>query len=358
MIKDERKNKKKVLIFLPGGVGGAERMSVLIGKLLPKERYHVKFVILGKLQAISNVIPKDYDVDCIPVRNIYAFSTLRIWWKIMREKPDLIFASQVAYNSRVIIAAKLAGRPVIIRSSGMVGKYPIFKYLGVRFTYPKANAIIAQQEDMRKEIMHLLKIHPNKVVTIHNPLDYDDLDNLSSEPFPYKADDSINYVESASICNRKAQDVAIRAFAIVKRRIPKAELYFVGHCEEKNSYCQSLNTLIANLNLQESVHFIGFDKNPFRWVKNANCFVFPSRSEGLPNALIEASYLGVPCAATRCLRIVEDIIKDGENGYVVDVDDVEGMANAMMKAINIKQCKMVYKPGTADDFIHIFENIH
>lgn len=43
---------KKVLIFTPGGVGGAERMSVLIGKLLPKKHFAVKFYIIGRLNTI------------------------------------------------------------------------------------------------------------------------------------------------------------------------------------------------------------------------------------------------------------------------------------------------------------------
>ena len=74
---------KKILIFTPGGVGGAERMSVLIGKLLPQEHYNVKYIVVGRLRNIYNILPDGYAVDCIPVLNKYAFSTLRIWGKIL-----------------------------------------------------------------------------------------------------------------------------------------------------------------------------------------------------------------------------------------------------------------------------------
>lgn len=349
-------NRKKILIFTPGGAGGAERMSALIGKLLPKDQFEVKFVVLGRLRNVYNILPEGYDVDCIPVRNIYAFSTLRIWWKIMREKPDVVFVSQVSYNPRVIIASKLAGRKVVVRSSGMIGRYKK-NWRPVKATYPWADKLIAQQEDMREEMIRLLKVKQEKVVTLHNPLDCSDIDRLSVAPSPYSDNDHVVFVETATVNHRKAQDIAIKAFSIVKKSIPNAHLYFVGKYDENSTYYQKQQKLIVELDLKECIHFIGYDKNPFKWVKNADCFVFPSRAEGLPNALIEASYLGVPCAASRCLPIVDAIIKDGQNGYVFDVDDVEGMAQAMMKAIHIKNCKMIYSPGKTEDFVKVFEFI-
>lgn len=349
--------KRKILIFTPGGAGGAERMSALIGKLLPEDRFEVKYVVVGRLRNIYNILPEGYPVDCIPVRNIYEFSTLRIWWKIIREKPDVVFASQVAYNPRVIIAAKLAGKKVVIRSSGMLGNYPTKKLWGVKITYPWADKLIAQQENMQEEMLKILKVNPEKVVNIHNPLDCSEIERLSTAPSPYPDKDKVFFVEAASVNHRKAQDVAIKAFSIVKRDIPNARLYFVGIYHEESDYFQGLQRLIDELGLQGSVQFVGYDKNPFKWVKNADCFVFPSRAEGLPNALVEAALLGVPCAAARCLNIVDDIIKDGQNGYVVDVDDVDALAQAMKKAVKLKNCTITYKPGTPEEITRLFETI-
>ena len=348
---------KKILIFTPGGVGGAERMSVLIGKLLPKDRFEVKYVVIGRLRNIYNIMPDGYDVSCIPVRNKYMFSTLRIWWRIMKEKPDVVFASQSAYNPRVIRASLLAGRKVIIRSSNMIGTYLKKTFKKVVASYPKANLLIAQQEEMREEMIRLLKVSPNKVITVQNPLDTNDIDALSSVPSPYPQNDQINFVNVARINHVKSQDTAIKALAIVKKALPQAHLYFVGGYNEKDDYYNRLKTLIANYQLEDCVHFVGYDKNPYRWVKHADCFVLPSRVEGLPNALVEASYLGVPCVATRCLSIVDDIIKDGQNGYVVDVDDVDEIAQAMLKAVTIKNCKMVYHPGTPEEIIKVFDSV-
>lgn len=350
-------SKKRVLIFTPGGVGGAERMSVLIGKLLPPDKFEVKFVIIGRLRNIYDILPAGYAFDCIAVRNIYEFSTFRIWRKIVKEKPDIVFTSQVAYNPRIIIAAKFAGTKVIVRSSGMLSDYSKSKFRQVRMTYPIADILIAQQEDMREEMIRLLNVPSYKVVSIHNPLDTQTIDELCNVPSPYPDDEAVNYVQTASVNYRKAQDISLKAFSIVKKSIPNAKLYFVGDYCINSSYYNELQHYVIENDLQDSVRFVGYDNNPFRWVKNADCFLLPSRAEGLPNALIEASYLGIPCVAARCLNIVEDIINTGNNGYTVCVDDVDGFAHSMIKAIKLKNCKMIYRPGTSEDFVAVINTL-
>ena len=351
------RKKKKILIFTPGAVGGAERMSVLLGKLLPRDRFEVKYVVVGRLKDIYEIMPEGYEVDCLPLRNIYAFSVPRIWWKIRRERPDVVFTSQASYNPRVILAARLARRKIIVRSTGMMGTYDTKTKLFVRPTYPLADLLIAQHEDMRQEMIRMLRVPAEKVATIHNPLDRAEIDRLAGAPSPFAQDGAVNFVQSASVCHRKAQDVALEAFALVRERIPSAQLYFVGRYDEADAYCRSLQATIPSRNLQACVHFVGHDPNPFRWVKHASCFLLPSRAEGLPNALIEASYLGVPCVASRCLRIVSDIVRDGENGYTFPVDDAQAMAQAMLRAVELRDCRMTYHPGTADEWARIVERV-
>jgi glycosyltransferase involved in cell wall biosynthesis len=61
-----------------------------------------------------------------------------------------------------------------------------------------------------------------------------------------------------------------------------------------------------------------------RMLRDCDVFLFPSHCEGLPNALIEAMAAGLPAVATR-VGGVPDLIQDGENGFVVDVADVDRM---------------------------------
>jgi len=349
--------KKKILIFTPGGLGGAERMCITIGQLLDKEEFNVQYVIWGRGKAIFDIIPEGANVDTIPFLNVYCFSTFRVWWKIIKSKPDIVFSSLSFFNPRVIIAAKLARRKVIIRSSGMVGDYGWWKFFKLKLTCPWADLLIAQQEDMRQEMIKMMNLSPGKVVTYHNPVDFTDIEKKKTALSPFVTKNTTNYVNVARINWHKGQDVAIKALSKIKQFNNNAHLWLIGSYNKSDSYYQELINLVKTLNLEDCVHFTGHEENPFKWVQYCDCFVFPSRHEGLPNALVEASYLGTPCVAARCLNVVVEIVKDGYNGYVVDVDDIDGLAGAMKKAIKLKDFAMTYKPGTAKEINRIFDSV-
>ena len=88
-------------------------------------------------------------------------------------------------------------------------------------------------------------------------------------------------------------------------------------------------------------------------MKNADCFVLASRSEGLPNALIEAQYIGTPAAACTCIPVIERIVENGKNGFLADVEDYEGLAQAMMNASKLGRIKSTYKPSSFNEFVEL-----
>lgn len=349
--------KKKILFFLPGSTGGAERMTITIAKMLPLDQYDVKFVVIGKLRSIYNFIPEGYAVDCIPIRNRYCFATLRIALKILCERADLAFCSHVIFNHRVILAAKLTRTSVIVRSSGMPSQYGESFVSHIKSFYRLADAVIAQQEQMQQDFIHVLGVDPLKTIILHNPIDTEVIDAEANVPSPYPIADQINFCHVGRVKKVKGQDICISALEKVKAKIPNAHLYLVGTYNKEDEYYQSLRNLVQEYCLEDNVHFVGFDTNPYRWMRYCNCFVFPSRREGLPNALIEASYLQRPCVASRCLDIISRIIQDGRNGYVVPVADVESTAKAMEQAIHLNDCRMLYGPAKRKDFLQLFASV-
>ncbi len=81
-----------------------------------------------------------------------------------------------------------------------------------------------------------------------------------------------------------------------------------------------MEDLIKAYNLKDNVFLLGFQKNPYKYIKFANAFVLSSRWEGLPNVVLESLYVGTPVVATRVVEILDDLIVDGENGYLADVN--------------------------------------
>lgn len=352
--------KKKVLFFLPSATGGAERMTITLAKMLPLDEFEVKFVIVHRsLGTIVKFIPKGYEIIHIPIHNIYCATTWRMIRIIKREKPNVVFCSLLYLNVRLIVAAKICGCKVCVRNnidlSRTASKLNVFL---VKKTYRWADKVIAQQEEMHDEIIQYTNIPSSRVVTLHNPIDTVSIDLKSNEKNPFHdSGNQVKYVCVARFSQEKGQDLAVRAIKRVIPTIPNAHLYLVGNFDEASSYFKEIINYVKENHLEKNVHFVGFDTNPYRWVKNCNCYVMPSRLEGLPNSLIDAMFLGKPVVATKCIPIIERIVKDGYNGCLAENNDVGSIADKMIEALGLKNFKMTYQPADKNDVISLFSEI-
>ena len=112
---------------------------------------------------------------------------------------------------------------------------------------------------------------------------------------------------------------------------------------------------VVDNGLGDLVHCVGYNDNPYVYLKNADCFVLSSRWEGLPNVLIESLYLGTPAAAFKCIPVIERIIDDGVTGYCADKDNVLSLAEAMMKTLSLGSIRSTYKSSSISDFVKLFD---
>lgn len=353
---NNNQNKRKVLFFLQAGVGGAERITISYAKVLIKRGYDIIFVVCGSQDEILQLIPDNCKILRIKFKDIRFWGIFRIMRYIIKEKPNCVFSSIMYINVRVILAAKLLGVKVIVRNNNTIYEVsPRMRFM-MKQLYCQCDLIVAQQQEMKDEIVKELHISSEKVKVIHNPIDKVFIDNMAKETSPYiSGKDLIKYVWVGRFAKAKGQDLLVQAFDIVHKNMPKVELYFIGKYEENNEIYTYVKKYIEEHNLQKCVHIVGFQYNPHKWVKNASCFVMPSRLEGLPNALVEAMYLGVPVVATLCIPIINRIVKNGYNGYVVDNENIPALAYAMLEAIKLRNFMMTYEPSTKEDIINIFE---
>ena len=348
-------NKKKALFFLPGGVGGAERMTLTIGSMLPHDEYEVKFVIVGTRTNVLKIIPEGYEVIRLKIHNKYCAPITRIMAIMMREKPDFSFCSIMYLNIRVLIASKLMGVKCIIRNDNYLKIASKRTRWEMKHTYPLAYRVIAQQEEMAEDLIQGLNLDAEKVVVRHNPLDTKKIDRLSQVPSPYPQNDSINYLWIGNFLRVKGHDILAKAFKLVHDANPKAHLYYIGSTPPDTSFRNSVYNYVKENNLLDYVHFMGFQENPYNFIKHCDCYVLPSRTEGLPNSLIEAMYLKRPVVATRCIPIISRMVKDGVNGYTTELENVEQLAKRMHDALRLTNFDMIYKPGRTESFVELFK---
>ncbi len=127
----------------------------------------------------------------------------------------------------------------------------------------------------------------------------------------------------------KRFDMLINAFAKIARRIPDYMLFIFGEGEEKNS----LENQIENLGLKNRIILAGTDPQAVKFVNHASVFVLSSDYEGMPNALLEALAMGVPCVSTRCEMGPDELIEDRVSGILTDVGNCEQLSEAMLEII-------------------------
>ncbi len=351
--------RRKALFFLPSSTGGAERMTITIGKMLPMDDFEVKFIIVGRnTGSIGRFIPSEYTTEFLYISNVWDFFTLKLMRIMRRERPHVVFCSLMVYNSRVALAAHfIGGIKIVIRNNNDFTNMRKDKLLLCKATYPLANVIIAQQEEMMQDIIkHIPKV-ADKIVVLQNPVDVSTIKAKANAPSPFPPNlkqRECNYVCVARFTHAKGQDVLAKAFAILAKKNKDAHLYFIGKYDENDHYCKQVKQIVIDSGLDDRVHFVGFDDDPYRWMRHCNCLVLPSRREGLPNVLIEAQYLGIPVAATESLPVIRRIVKEGINGYTAPSDNPKALAEAMEKAITLHDVPTTYKSAEPSEFIKLF----
>lgn len=348
--------KKKVLFFTAPTCGGAERVTITIAKLLDPDLYDVSFAIVGKTTGdITQFIPKGCNVYYVKIFNIWDFTTIKIFQLLKKIKPAIVFSSLFYLNTRVATAAHFVGGIKIIlrNSNNYFAEKNIATRLLMRISYPFADEIIMQTEEMADEFNNTFPVKCKKISVIHNPIDVDTitrkLENISN-PFDTN---NINYVYVGRITVVKGLDALIKAFAKVYKCNHKSRLYIVGKYDKNDAYYKSLIKLIDNLNIGDSVVFVGFTSNPYQYVKYANCMILPSRNEGLPNVVLEAMFLKCPVVVTRSIPIIDRLVTK-DRGIVINVDDIEGLSKAMNNILSLTIQKN-YQADSDKKFLMLFQ---
>jgi len=200
----------------------------------------------------------------------------------------------------------------------------------VKMLYPKADFVIGNSKANVKDLIDNYGIKQELTAVIENPIDLQKIKEI--DPLPDFFDDTcFNMVSVGRFQPVKNQQLLIKALAVV----PKAQLYLLG----KGALEKDLRKLAEDENIYDRVHFLGFDPNPYKYLKSADLFVFGSNHEGFPNVLLEAMCCGLPILTTNCKSGPDEIMQFDEPavhdimktpyGLLTPVGDVDLMAKGM-----------------------------
>ncbi|MCD6362796.1 MAG: glycosyltransferase family 4 protein, partial [Synergistetes bacterium] len=157
----------------------------------------------------------------------------------------------------------------------------------------------------------------------------------------YKIPKETFWVSSlGGISERKGTLELVKAFSLFLREGVDAYLFLVGPVREE-SYFRKVKE--ASLEAAGRVKFLGYLKDPYPLIKASDLFVFPSRSEGLGSALMEAMALGVPCASTN-VEGLRDLVCGGKYAIIIKEVSSEEILKALKEAFENpdRSCKIGY----------------
>lgn len=336
-------------------IGGAENQAKSLSKKLSELGVEVA-VLTGK----PPKVPSREIVEGIKVRRLFYFSNLKLWkikpfllmWLVFiyliyqRKEYDIIhvhLASPLAFSAT--LAARLLKKRVLIKpgSSGenfdlltLAKQMPLGKMMS-RYLL-KADKIIAINSSIESDLL-AFGFKRDQILRIPNGV---------KMPIPTSPTPRSEIRERLKITPNAKVLVFVGSFTPIKNipfllhgwkgvftSEPNALLILLGDGPLRSD----LEKLSKELGIQNSVWMPGYVRNVGDYLTASNIFVITSKVEGISNALLEAMSYGLAAVATRVLGNV-DVIKDGENGLLVDLDDTEGLTNAITSLLKDENLRL------------------
>lgn len=308
--------------------GGAERvMSTMANYWVSKG---IAVTIITSVPPETDAYTLDHRVKRIwlaPPRSIFSKSGFP--WNIgqLRKHIDL------EGNKVVISFMDRSNIPVILATLGMdirviVGEridprtqnYSLLKRLLMRICYPHADAVTVLTDNVKKEWGDRF-VPPHKVHVIHNPV----------LPLDVNHDRIPQWLPKKFMCcmgrlhPQKGFDILFNILPEMLERWPEYDVVILGEGESRHE----LEEQADRLGISHRIFMPGFIKNPHSILQRASLFIFPSRFEGFPNALVEAMALGLPVVSVDCPSGPACLIRHQHNGLLVPPANTDELAAAI-----------------------------
>jgi len=193
-----------------------------------------------------------------------------------------------------------------------------------RYLYEGENVITVSKEIVSD--LDKLHIHYKKALTIYNPFSFEEIRSKGEEAI----DLDFDYIISPTAFRKeKRYDVMLDAFKQIKKPI---KLLILANAHPK------LEMMIRDRGLEERVVMLGFQQNPYKYIKRAKLLVLSSEREGLPTVMIESLILGTPVVATNCPTGPSEILTGELSRWLVPVNDPDMLAQKITEALETDIC--------------------
>jgi len=331
--------------------GGAGKASFFLALELARRGWEVK-VITSRFKGLARKEKiEGMEILRIPVlrRRIhrasvsemvtYLFSSVFIGcWHAFREKPDISLAYFGIPSGPAAFFVKLFFRIpyyILLRGGDVPGFYPremkFYHHLTrpiIHFLWREAQGVVANSKGLQE--LASKSLPELKIQVIPNGVDPElfDLTRPNRENSR-----EINILFAGRFTHQKGVDFLLNSLPSVQSNIPKSQIWLAGDGPERKHWEKLAGD--HDYGGRFIIKFLGWKTRDelYKLYQEADIFVLPSRDEGMPNVLLEAMAAALPVVATR-VPGSEELVRDGENGFLVDKEDLKGLAQALEKLVS------------------------
>ncbi len=335
----------RLAIFLPCLFGGGvERVLVnltrgFVEQGLIEQGLSIDLVLAFLEGPYLSLVPPEVrivDLECKRLRE-----SLPALARYLKEnKPTVLLTAMEDTNLIALWSKMLAGVPtrVVVSVHNTLSqesqnstqlKRRFAPYLARGF-YPWADSVVTVSQGAADDLARL-GLSKKHIKVIYNPVVTPELFEKVTEPIdhPWFEPGSPPVILGVGrLEKQKDFPTLIRAFAQVRQQRP-ARLMILGEGAER----PHLEALVQELGLEDDVALPGFVANPYAYMAQSAVFVLSSLYEGLPTVLIEAMAGGTKVVSTDCKSGPAEILENGLYGKLVPVGDVQGIAEAIVSAV-------------------------
>jgi glycosyltransferase involved in cell wall biosynthesis len=323
------------------GGGGAERALVNIVNRLDRDRFQPHLALFQK----EGVFLQDLAPD-VPVYELQPTDRgvlHRTWVRLRaikrlcdRLRPALVMSVMWQVNFATALADNLLGLgcPLVTNEQVALGRHlstTWHRYVYwplARKLYRRVARIVTISKGITAELQQSLAMPADRFQVIHNPVDTRRIREEAERAVDIPAEAYPILVAAGRLDPQKNYPLLLRAVSRVVREQP-VTLYILGEGSER----PRLESLIQSMRLESHVRLLGFQRNPYPYLKRADLFVLSSDYEGFANVVVEAMAVGTPVIATDCPYGPREILADGKYGILVPTGDEEALAQAILNSL-------------------------
>lgn len=353
------KRKTRLLIIIPSlKISGAERLILNIINNIDKDKFLIYLCVIfrdessdfllyinkkfrliylddvdSKSNSNSTHVSKNRDIDWIEITSKKIFSLIKY------HHIDVCFANMV-YTTIFCIYNELIAKNVRLISEFDTNIDWVYKKSSINGFVEKlfkekinnTDLVITYTAKQKLDLQMKYKLTTHKIMNIPPMININAIRELSQEnvEFDWFNENYEVLISVSRLEEPKRIDLLINAFSNLINSGRDLRLLILGEGSEKDKYMN----LGKELNIFEKIRFLGYSRNPYKYLSRSSIFVMCSDFEGAGQVIIESMVCGCPVVSTNIDYGPAEILENGKYGVLVEPNDVFALTKGIEQLLD------------------------